>query len=297
MLPVVVVATLWSILGQTATADDSMGAVTYHGRLVDWECWNRMRSGRSTLDGSDIINSPQDHTKHCLKVGICMQSGYYLAVKCSNGSYAPLFNLAEDDVTRAAVKEWVDALPDNSEGDVSVTVTGHNNNGTIESGSIVACTGTAAECDVGTCVGACTSPYSTMYGWNGCEATVVEPEVVTYHGRLVDWECWNRMRSGRSTLDGSDIINSPQDHTKHCLKVGICMQSGYYLAVKCSNGSYAPLFNLAKDDVTRAAVKEWVDALPDNSEGDVSVTVTGHNNNGTIESGSIVACTGTAARM
>ena len=52
-------------------ADDHMGQVTIHARLIDWECWNRMRRGEATVDGSDIMLSPQDHKAGCLQVAVC----------------------------------------------------------------------------------------------------------------------------------------------------------------------------------------------------------------------------------
>ena len=54
-----------------AAADDHMGQVTIHARLIDWECWNRMRRGEATVDGSDIMLSPQDHKAGCLQVAVC----------------------------------------------------------------------------------------------------------------------------------------------------------------------------------------------------------------------------------
>jgi hypothetical protein len=55
-----------------------------------------------------------------------------------------------------------------------------------------------------------------------------QAEKVTYTGYLMDKACWG-MGKG---MDGSDVKNSPQDHTKMCLVAEPCKESGYGITVK-----------------------------------------------------------------
>lgn len=50
-----------------------------------------------------------------------------------------------------------------------------------------------------------------------------QAEKVTYTGFLMDKACAD-MGKG---MDGSDIVNSPQDHSKMCLMAEPCRESGY----------------------------------------------------------------------
>ena len=61
-----------------------------------------------------------------------------------------------------------------------------------------------------------------------------EAEKVTYTGYLMDKACAD-MGKG---MDGSDIVNSPQDHTKKCLMAEPCKESGYGVWLKGDSGAY-----------------------------------------------------------
>ena len=160
---------LLSFFGQpSVTMATGGGSAKIHARLIDWECWNRVRRGEATVDGSDIVMTPQEHSVGCLKEAGCT-SGYYLAVQCDDGAYIPLYNLASDSDSRAAVTTYLDGLSNDTK-DVKVTVEGTNMYGGIVGATITECSGTDADCDHGACDGTCSSDL-TIYGRNGCEAT------------------------------------------------------------------------------------------------------------------------------
>ena len=71
-------------------------------------------------------------------------------------------------------------------------------------------------------------------------------------------------------------------------------ESGYYLAVQCNNGTYAPLYNLNADNDTIAAVATYVDGLA--AGNNVKVTVTGTNHHGDIEAVAALGHTGERER-
>jgi hypothetical protein len=68
---------------------------TYTGYLMDKACAD-MGKG---MDGSDIVNSPQDHTKKCLVFEPCKQSGYGVWLKGDSGEYEFVKFDAEGDET------------------------------------------------------------------------------------------------------------------------------------------------------------------------------------------------------
>ena len=61
-----------------------------------------------------------------------------------------------------------------------------------------------------------------------------QAEKVTYTGYLMDKACAD-MGKG---MDGSDIVNSPQDHTKMCLMAEPCKESGYGVWLTGDSGAY-----------------------------------------------------------
>jgi hypothetical protein len=61
-----------------------------------------------------------------------------------------------------------------------------------------------------------------------------QEEKVTYTGFLMDKACAD-MGKG---MDGSDIVNSPQDHSKKCLMAKPCKESGYGVWFKNGSDEY-----------------------------------------------------------
>lgn len=71
------------MIAGTVFAESRAEKVTYTGYLMDKACAD-MGKG---MDGSDIVNSPQDHTKKCLMYGPCKDSGYGVWLKGDSGAY------------------------------------------------------------------------------------------------------------------------------------------------------------------------------------------------------------------
>lgn len=72
-----------------------------------------------------------------------------------------------------------------------------------------------------------------------------EAEKVSYTGFLMDKACAD-MGKG---MDGSDIVNSPEDHTKKCLLAGPCKASGYGVWFEGDSGYEFIKFDDAGDKV------------------------------------------------
>lgn len=110
--------------GSTAAEEDT----TYTGYLVDRFCWEL--PNHIALDGSDLLNKPQDHTWHCMSsIPACRENGYLLMEKYTNGTFG--IKYAFDAVGNSNVLEFLDSNSDLIN-DIVVTATGvDNNNGTL----------------------------------------------------------------------------------------------------------------------------------------------------------------------
>jgi hypothetical protein len=94
ILIVVAVVSLMTVAGSVFAAPKAE-EVTYTGYLMDKACAD-MGKG---MDGSDIVNSPQDHSKMCLLAEPCVESGYGVWFKADSGEYEFLkFDKKSDQV-------------------------------------------------------------------------------------------------------------------------------------------------------------------------------------------------------
>mmetsp|Transcript_25393 Transcript_25393/g.59084 ORF Transcript_25393/g.59084 Transcript_25393/m.59084 type:complete len:198 (+) Transcript_25393:102-695(+) len=142
------------------------GQVVYSGYVVDNLCYNRVEGGGRGLDGSDVINAPADHTVHCLRdIADCYNSGFYVAVRCADGSYRKRFTL-EHPNTHSSVFSLISST--NTVAGLKITVTGTNaGGGSIQNGVATECTGN--DCD-GACTGDCSDPLDSCSGYGASSA-------------------------------------------------------------------------------------------------------------------------------
>ena len=76
----------------SATQEKAMGTAVYTGYLMDVAC----SLNGTGLDGSDVINSPWDHTKMCIVA--CKASGFGLMVKQGDAYMMVKFDKAGSDL-------------------------------------------------------------------------------------------------------------------------------------------------------------------------------------------------------
>mmetsp|Transcript_13917 Transcript_13917/g.25659 ORF Transcript_13917/g.25659 Transcript_13917/m.25659 type:complete len:276 (+) Transcript_13917:92-919(+) len=125
-------------------------AVTYSGYVIDNLCYDRVIDGIPALDLSDILFRPQDHKVYCMRdVARCINSGFYLAYRCPDGSYRPRFQL-DETVSHGNTLSLIQST--STSVGLAITVTGDASSGSIHGGTVVECFG--SDCD-GVCSGDC----------------------------------------------------------------------------------------------------------------------------------------------
>ena len=92
LMALLVVALIGGVAG-TAVAQSSGQTVTFVGYYMDVACTT---AGKG-LDGSDVVNSPKDHTKMCLVA--CKGSGFGLSVKSGDEYVFYKFDKAGSDLS------------------------------------------------------------------------------------------------------------------------------------------------------------------------------------------------------
>ena len=91
-IALLVVALVSGVTG-TAVAQSSGQAVTFVGYYMDTFCG----AGGKGADGSDVVNSPEDHTKMCLVA--CKAGGFGLSVKTGEQYVYYKFDKAGSDLS------------------------------------------------------------------------------------------------------------------------------------------------------------------------------------------------------
>jgi len=208
------------------------------------------------IDGADLVNSPQDHSKECLLLPQCIASGYFLLTKKEDGTYDYYYNFTQGQ--NALALEYIEAST--KENDYYIRATGKycSANDTVIVTSIE-----DASKDI------------TTETQDGC----VEQ---TWEGYLVDNFCWEM--DNHIAIDGADLVNSPQDHSKECLLLPECVASGYFLLTKKEDGTYDVTYdyyyNFTQEQ--NALALEYIQAST--KENDYYVRATGKNcaANGTV---------------
>ena len=86
------------VLVSCASAPSRSGSsMAYTGYLMDKACG----TGGKGMDGSDVVNSPQDHTKECLVA--CEASGFGIAMKDGNAYRFVAFDKAGSDLAQKTI--------------------------------------------------------------------------------------------------------------------------------------------------------------------------------------------------
>jgi hypothetical protein len=125
--------------------------VVYSGYLIDIYCYRLQEQGGLSLDGSDIIRAPWDHTVHCLRdVPVCRT--YYLAEnRATDGTSDYHMKLILDDTSNRNALALVSST--RKIDDFKVTARGmHDGRGNLINASFEECSGN--RCD-GVCTGSC----------------------------------------------------------------------------------------------------------------------------------------------
>jgi hypothetical protein len=107
--------------------------------------------------------------------------------------------------------------------------------------------------------------------------TMVAQTSVAFTGYLTDVACGT---SGKSPVDGSDLVNSPWDHTKACSIV--CAGSGYGVSVQNGKSFNFIPFDSKGNELAAAILKST------SKDQGVSVAVMGVLSNGVIMVSSMV---------
>ena len=96
LMALLVVALVGGVAG-TAVAQSTGQAATFVGYYMDTFCG---AAGKGA-DGSDVVNSPEDHTKMCLVA--CKAGGFGLSVKTGNAYVYYPFDKAGSDLSMKEV--------------------------------------------------------------------------------------------------------------------------------------------------------------------------------------------------
>merc|ERR1719229_1151073 len=114
-------AYIFTILLRFATSSVAQNCeeVSVEGYLIDNFCWDM--PDHIAIDGSDLANDPQSHTRHCLfDIPQCVENGYGIIAKQDDGTYDYQHRFNEED--NAKIVEY---LADSSKiDDFLVTVEG-----------------------------------------------------------------------------------------------------------------------------------------------------------------------------
>jgi len=160
---------LWSLCCVVYAAEAN-GPIVYSGYLLDTYSYNLVDAGGLSLDGTDIIRTPWEHTVHCMRDMPCCRT-YYLAENRGEGrtnNYRMKLVLDDDGNSKAH------ALLSNSHrvNNFKVTVRGqHDGNGRVVNATLKECFGKS--CD-GVCSGSCedsahlgttSAPPQTFSSW------------------------------------------------------------------------------------------------------------------------------------
>mmetsp|Transcript_39504 Transcript_39504/g.106001 ORF Transcript_39504/g.106001 Transcript_39504/m.106001 type:complete len:368 (-) Transcript_39504:371-1474(-) len=131
----------------------------YSGYLVDFYCFSLCNIGGVSVDGSNVITGPEEHTLHCLRDVPQCRDGYFLAELTAGGEYRIKFTL--DEHSQEAALGFIDSFPKGSIQDhapLTVTVQGYHSqeDGVLRGAVFTACSN-ITECD-GYCAGSCDTP-------------------------------------------------------------------------------------------------------------------------------------------
>lgn len=138
------------LLCSSLYAAGTQGPIVYSGYLVDIHSYNLVDAGGLSLDGTDVIRTPWEHTVQCLRKPCCQS--YYLAENRGRGGTDDyrMKLMLDDDGNSKAYALLRQSLRVN---DFKVTARGrHDGNGNVVNATIEECFG--IHCD-GVCSGSC----------------------------------------------------------------------------------------------------------------------------------------------
>eukprot|EP00630_Chrysocystis_fragilis_P011853 CAMPEP_0197411020 /NCGR_PEP_ID=MMETSP1165-20131217/31749_1 /TAXON_ID=284809 /ORGANISM="Chrysocystis fragilis, Strain CCMP3189" /LENGTH=1098 /DNA_ID=CAMNT_0042937531 /DNA_START=1 /DNA_END=3298 /DNA_ORIENTATION=+ len=280
--------------------------VTVFGYLVDILCWEL--ENHIAVDGADLLNSPEDHTVHCMRdIQACRDSGFGILVRQADGTFD--LEYAFDDVGNAAALALIDetslvekhridgadllnspeehtvhcmrdiqACRDSGFGILVLQADGTYNLeyafddvGNAAALALIDETGLVDNVTV-TVTAELTGELVTTN--NVAELTSVNirlHETISHTGFLIDILCWEL--DGHVAIDGADLDANPEFHSIHCMRdIQECRENGHGILELADDGcSYELAYSF--DDVGNQLALDYVDST--SKIDNVIVTVTG----------------------